>query len=95
MTPSSVYRHCGDVRYRVIDDEAVVIRQDAGEVLGLNDIGARVLELVDGKASVEVLLEKMAGEFEIDRAQLERDVFEFLKELTEAGVIERIEATEG
>ncbi len=93
MTPSSVYRHCGDVRYRVIDDEAVVIRQDAGEVLGLNDIGARVLELVDGKASVEVLLEKMAGEFETDRAQLERDVFEFLKELTEAGVIERIEAT--
>jgi hypothetical protein len=95
MTPSSVYRHCGDVRYRVIDDEAVVIRQDAGEVLGLNDIGARVLELVDGKASVEVLLEKMAGEFEIDRGQLERDVFEFLQELTEAGVIERIEATEG
>ena len=93
MTPSSVYRHCGDVRYRVIDSEAVVIRQDAGEVLGLNDIGARVLELVDGKASVEVLLEKMAGEFEIERARLERDVFEFLQELTEAGVIERIEAT--
>lgn len=93
MIPSPVFRHCGDVRYRVIDDEAVVIRQDAGEVLGLNDVGARLLELIDGKASVKVLLEKMADEFEIDRNRLEQDVLGFLQELGEAGVIEQIEAT--
>ncbi len=94
MTPSLVFRHCGDVRYRVIDDEAVVIRQDAGEVLGLNDVGARLLELIDGKTSVKVLLEKMADEFEIDRSRLEQDVLGFLQELGEAGVIEQIETIE-
>ena len=90
ITPGAVFRHCGDVRYRIIDDEAVVIRQDAGEVLGLNDIGARLLELIDAKTPVAGLFDKMADEFEIDRNQLEQDVLGFLQELREAGVIEEI-----
>lgn len=88
MTLTSVFRHSKDVRYRLIDDEAVVIRQDAGEVLGLNDIGARLLELIDGKRSVQGLLDRMADEFETDRSELEQDVLGFLKDLREAEVIE-------
>lgn len=87
ITLTTIFRHVGDIRYRIIDDEAVVIRQRAGEVLGLNPTGARLLELIDSKTSVEGLVDVLASEFEMERAEIERDVLRFLKELQEAGVI--------
>ena len=91
ITPSVVFQRCKDVRYRIIDGEAVVIRQEAGEVLGINDVGARLLELVDGKLPVAKLIDALDGDYEVERSVLERDVFEFLKELVEAGLIEATE----
>lgn len=88
ITLSTVFRHVDDIRYRIIDDEAVVIRQEAGEVMGLNPTGARLLELIDAKKNVEGLLDAMGDEFQMERDELQRDVFRFLQELLEAGVIE-------
>ena len=88
ITPSTVFRHCGDVRYRLIDDEAVVVRQEAGEVLGLNQTAARLLDLIDAKSTVSDLIDAMSEEFEIERTALERDVMKFLVELLSVGVIE-------
>jgi hypothetical protein len=87
ITLSTIFRHVDDIRYRIIDDEAVVIRQQAGEVMGLNPTGARLLELIDSETSVEGLVDGLASEFEMERAEIERDVFQFLEELREAGVI--------
>jgi hypothetical protein len=92
ITLSTVFRRVGDIRYRIIDDEAVVIRQHAGEVIGLNPTGARLLELIDSETSVEGLADALAVEFEKERAEIEGDVFRFLNELREAGVIEEISA---
>jgi hypothetical protein len=92
---ASVFRHCGDVRYRIIDDEAVVIRQEAGEVLGLNQTAARLLDLIDGKLAVRDLVDKMVEEFETDRSALEKDVVKFLKDLLHAGVIEEVKSERG
>ncbi len=88
INSSTVFRHVDDIRYRIIDDEAVVIRQEAGEVMGLNPTGARLLELIDSEKSVEGLVDAMSDEFQMERAELERDVLRFLQELWEAGVIE-------
>ena len=85
---SAVFRRCGDIRYRIIDDEAVVVRQEAGEVLGLNQTAARLLDLIDGKSTVHDLIDNMAEEFTIERSVLEQDVMEFLVELLSAGLIE-------
>ena len=48
---SSSYKVSPDIRYRVIDDEAVVVRQREGDVLVLNQVAARVLQLVDENLS--------------------------------------------
>ena len=89
------YRRVADVRYRVLDGEAVVLRQRAAEVLGLNRVGSRVLELVDGETGVPELLDRLADEFEVERATLEADVRAFLDELVAAGVLERLPAAPG
>jgi len=77
-----------DVRYRIIDGEAVVIRQDDAEVVVLNGVGARVLELVHAAKPVSALLEVLCAEYQVSQKELERDIFGFLEELLAAGVIE-------
>ena len=89
---ASVFRRRSDVRYRVVGPEAVVVRQSVPEVLVLNGVGARVVEKVDGTLTVEALVAALAGEYDVEREILERDVVAFLGELAEGGVIESVEA---
>jgi Coenzyme PQQ synthesis protein D (PqqD) len=84
----SVLRRGADVRYRVIDDEGVVVRQGAGEVLVLNDLGTRILALADGATPVSGWIEALLAEYEVERPQLERDVIAFAAELVEQGLLE-------
>ena len=83
-----VLKHKDDIRYRVVGEEAVVVRQDAAEVLALNDVGARILELIDAKSTVGQLIETMSSEYDVDRDELIRDVENFVAAIHDAGIIE-------
>ncbi|HXO27705.1 MAG TPA: PqqD family protein [Thermoanaerobaculia bacterium] len=84
----SVLGRRADVRFRVIDAEGVVVRQSAGEVLVLNDIGTRILALADGVNPVAHWIDTLLGEFEVARPVLERDVLDFAAELLDQGLLE-------
>lgn len=85
-----IYRRTAEVRYRIVDGEAVVVRQRAGEVMVLNPTGARILELVDGERPVASIVETLGEEVDAARATLEADVAAFLLELADAGVLEAV-----
>lgn len=88
ITPATVLKRRSDVRYRLIEGEAVVLRQSAAEVLVLNEAGASVLELADGERSVGDWVDALAAEYEGEPAALARDVLAFAAELAEAGLLE-------
>jgi hypothetical protein len=88
VTLSTVLRRRSDVRYRLIEGEAVVLRQSASEVLVLNEVGASVLDLADGERSVGEWIEALRGELEVDAETLARDVLTFAGELEDAGMLE-------
>jgi hypothetical protein len=94
LDPASILRPARDLRFRRIDDEAVVVRQRAGEVLVMNETAARLLELADGRTSVADWVEVLAGEYEVDREALERDVLAFILDLAEEGMLELVPAAE-
>jgi hypothetical protein len=85
---SSDIRLCADVRYQQVVDEGIVLRQKTGEVLVLNEVGARVLTLLDKGLAVPEILERLAAEFGADAKHLAADVAAFLVELRSAGIIE-------
>ena len=87
---TQVLRRCPDVRYRTLDGEAVVVRQRAGEVLVLNEVGARLLDLADGATPLAAVVETLLGEYEVPREVLERDLADFARELTAAGLLETV-----
>jgi len=86
----SVLKRGADVRYRLIDGEAVVVRQRAAEVLVLNDVAARILALADGAAPVSAWLAALAAEYEADRSAPERVVLGFAAELAAEGILEPV-----
>jgi len=89
---TTVLRRRSDVRYRLIEGEAVVLRQSAAEVLVLNGVGAAVLDLADGERPVAEWIEALAREYDADAETLARDVLAFAGELREAGLLEEIVA---
>jgi hypothetical protein len=94
ITLSTVLRRRTDIRYRRIEDEAVVLRQSAAEVLVINEVGAAVLDLADGERPVGDWIEALGREYDTDRATLARDVLEFAAELKEAGLLETVPSEE-
>jgi hypothetical protein len=85
---ATVLRRSRDIRHRRIDGEAVVVRQKAAEVLVMNEVAARLLDLADGRASVGAWVDALAAEYDVDRETLERDVLTFAAELTAEGMLE-------
>ena len=90
---SHSFRVSPDIRYRVIDDEAVVVRQQEGDVLVLNQVAARVLQLVGEGLSPDEIGDRVAGEYEAPEATIRADVEKFLGELEDLNVLERLPAT--
>lgn len=88
LPEGSRLRQRSDVRYRRIDGEAVVLRQDAGETLVLNEAGALILDLLAKGASAEETAATLAATFEVDAAAALADVASFAAELQAAGVLE-------
>ena len=84
----SILKTAPDIRFRVVDREAVVVRQKSAEVLVLNEVAARLLALADGVHPVSHWLDVLVGEFEVDRAILEVDVIGFACDLTAEGLLE-------
>ncbi len=54
---------------------------------GLNPVGSRVWELIDGRRSVEEIVEAIAREFDVSREAATRDVTGFVRELLDKGLV--------
>ncbi|MBI5303649.1 MAG: PqqD family protein [Chloroflexi bacterium] len=71
------------VAAQIVDDEAVIVLADAGEVTVLNPVGTRVWELIDGAHTVQQMVNVIADEFEVTPEQAREDVEEFLETLAQ------------
>lgn len=76
-----------DVRFRLIGDEAVIVRQDSAEVLVLNALGSRILDLLSEGRDPDRICAALLDEYEVEERQLSDDMKRFLDELLSAGLI--------
>ena len=89
------YRRSKDIVSRKIADEMVLVPisnniGDMENIYTLNDIGARIWELLDGTIQVNDIACLIAQEFEVDETQAQADVEDFLKSLEEIKALEEI-----
>jgi hypothetical protein len=91
ISERAVFRRSGDVRYRHVPPETVVVRVEVPETMVLNEVGGRVLELLDGCRRVEEVLAAIVAEFDVERGQARADLLRFLGELRSCGALEEVD----
>ncbi len=89
--PGARWRRAPDVRFRVVGGEGVVVRQTSGEALVVDEVGARILELLDERPTAAEIVGRLEAEYDVEPERLAADVERFLEELLEAGIAGPVE----
>jgi len=81
-----VYKKSDSIVFRKIADEFILvpIRQNVGDlesISTLNEVAARIWELIDGNMKVSEIKDKIIEEFEVTPQQAEKDLIEYLQQL--------------
>ncbi len=72
-----------------VGEEVVMMSADSGVYIGLNEIGARVWDLIETPRDLDQLCTALAEEFETTPAACRPEVEAFLEDLEKRGVISR------
>ncbi len=75
------------VLFRQLDAEAVLLDLKSGTYFGLNDVGARIWQLIAEAHSLEDVLTTLEAEYASERSVLERDLLELASELCTRGLL--------
>lgn len=70
-----------------LGSESVVLDPTAGKYYGLNEVAARILELVEAPKSLRDVQAALLDEYDVDADQLRADLEYFLRELHTRGLI--------
>jgi hypothetical protein len=81
-----IYKKSDSVVSRKIANEFILIpiRQNVADlesIYTLNEVGARIWELMDGKMTMREIKEKIVEEFEVTAQEAEKDIAEYLQQL--------------
>lgn len=75
------------VRFRRFENEGIVINQNTAEALVVSDVGARLIELSDGRRTIAECVAALESEFDAARDTIAADVLRFAEDLAGAGVV--------
>lgn len=67
--------------------EAVVLNAESGHYFGLNEVAARILDLVQTPASIDSIVDALLKEYEVERRVLAADVDTFVKQMSAKGLV--------
>jgi methyltransferase-like protein len=83
----SVYTHSPNIVTRKTGNEYVLVPvanniADMNSVYTLNETGAFIWEHIDGKRSIEEIINAVTGEYDIDQSSAAEDVFSFVENMS-------------
>ena len=74
-----------------VEGESILLDVNIGQYYGLNEVGARIMEIVQQPTPVSTIREVMSKEYEIDQDRLEHDLASFLEQMIEHQLIRIVE----
>jgi hypothetical protein len=73
--------------WRIIEGEAVILSMDTKVLRGLNPVGSRIWDLIDGQRSLEQIVQVILQEFDVTPGEATRDVQAFIQDLLDRGLV--------
>jgi hypothetical protein len=81
------FRPHGDVISRMLDRQTVILDLHSGEYFGLNETGARIWQLLDGRDTSEIA-EVLTREFEVSPTEAATAVNALIQQLLDKRLVE-------
>jgi coenzyme PQQ biosynthesis protein PqqD len=81
------YRKNDQIIYKDLADGPALIDPYRRALIKLNPTAQAIWQLLDGKRPVAAIVEILGSEFEVDAKSLEKDVADFLKDLSRREII--------
>jgi hypothetical protein len=78
----------GDIRFVVIEDQAILLDSKHGIYLGLDEIGTAIWHKIEDGATLDEICDRLFKEYEVSRDVLACDIQTFVGQLKEKGLIE-------
>ena len=69
-----------------LGDEAVLLNVESGVYFGLDEVGARIWEMLSNGADQEDMVARLLDEYDADQTTLRNDVADFLDALAAKGL---------
>jgi len=63
------------------------LRQEVGEVLGVNEVGAQVLSWLSERLTLDEVIERIVSHYGVERSEAENDVLGFVSELLKSQIL--------
>ena len=72
---------------RVVDQEAVLVLPQQGQVKVLNEVGAAIWALLDGERNIRQISAEICKQFEVEPVIAETDTLKFIADLVERKIV--------
>jgi coenzyme PQQ synthesis protein D (PqqD) len=97
--PAKIYQKSPDMVARKVVDEVILVPvrskvDDVNSIYALNELAARIWELIDGTRRVADIRDQLVAEFEVSQGDAERDLLVLLEQLDEIGGIHEVRAAD-
>lgn len=87
MDLSIVLTKSPDAAYRTYDGQATIVLPSRAQVNVLNEVGSAIWERIDGRRSLQEILDGILGEYEIGRDEALEDLQAFVTALQAQGMV--------
>lgn len=81
--------------WQELGGESVILDLDAGVYYGLSGVASRAWTLMEAGVRVKALLERLTAEYDVDPARCEADLEKWLREMSNAGLVDVKEGAGG
>ena len=77
-----------DAIFRNLDDETIILNMESNVYCGLNEVGARIWELLKELKSVKAILDTLLEEYEVEIDQCKNELLTLLQDLLDNELID-------
>jgi len=81
------YRISDNAIRQNVGDESVILNLDNGQYYGLDEIGSRMLDLIEQHGQVDTVVDVLVDEYDAEVEKIATDLRELLDELKEQGIV--------
>ena len=87
MVDNKILSITSDVLAQEVSGEMVLLDLNNEQYLGLNEVGARVWQLLEKISDMKTIYETLLSEYDVESSVLENDLNQLVADMIEAGVV--------